>query len=548
MPDLVLDYHRLKVPIDHPDASVVAAKIADGAVATAKLADLAVTTAKIADLAVTTAKIADGAVTAAKLATLGYATFSSLTADPALAAGRVWFRSDLGLLSYSPDGSTVRRIPYGTINVDAHASRHAAGGADPIPPGGIARSMLEYPTAGVSFAYLAATDKVVWTQRTNSGNVCATRDSFADKSVIACVQTNNWSDLMARVQDASNMYYSEYDLNPATADHKIYKISAGAFTNLAYEAVDLDGKGRGQRVSCSGSTVKSLRYEISTFIDPLSPPTATGTTSATDTAFASGRFGFRFLPGDTNQQGGMSSAFAYLAAPASALPPALLLLETETRGSGAPDDPYAPDLVRNLVETDRVEVPEFLRLERRRYEILRAKGFTDEEMRIVFGYVPQHQVDLGAVTWGAFEFSEKSPTNIIVVTGDNPYKPGAVQRQAEYAKKRGLRVFDPPRNYGEAVALYNKLKSDFPHWLAGKDSIAYQTLGWEELDVFQNVDFYYGELLEHKTHYDQLKRVDPKEIESRLLELKARLEGMKVLPEERGKHLRKVEELLKRGW
>ncbi len=518
MPDLVLDYHRLRTPIDHPDASVVTAKIADGAIATAKLA------------------------------ALDYATFSGLTADPALAAGRVWFRSDLGLLSYSPDGTTVRRIPYGTINVDAHASRHAAGGADPIPSGGISRSMLEYPTAGVSFAYLAAIDKVVWTQRTNSGNICATRDSFADKSVIACVQTNNYSNLMARIQNATNMYYSEYNLAASTADHKIYKISAGTFTALASEAVDLDGKGRGQRVSCSGSTVKSLRYEISTYIDPLSPPTATATISATDTAFASGLYGFRFLPGDTNQQGGMSSAFAYLAAPASALPPALLLLETETRGSGAPDDPYAPDLGQSLVETDRVEVPEFLRLERRKWEILRAKGFTDEEMRVVFGFVPQHQVDLDAVTWGVFEFSEKSPTNIIVVTGDNPYRQGAIQRQAEYAKKKGLGVFDPPRNYGEAVALYNKLKSDFPHWLAGKDNFTYMCLGWEELDVFQCADFYYGELLEHRTHYDQLKRVNPKEIENRLLELKSRLEQMTVLPEERDKHLRKVEELLKKGW
>jgi hypothetical protein len=58
----VLDYHRLKTPIDHPDASVV------------------------------TAKIADGAVTAAKLATLDYVTLRGLTADPPLAAGRLWFR------------------------------------------------------------------------------------------------------------------------------------------------------------------------------------------------------------------------------------------------------------------------------------------------------------------------------------------------------------------------------------------------------------------------------------------------------------------------
>jgi len=65
--------------------------------------------------------------------TLDDATLASLTADPSLAAGKIWFRSDLGLPSYSPDGTTVRRIPYGTIDVDAHASRHDIGGADAIP-------------------------------------------------------------------------------------------------------------------------------------------------------------------------------------------------------------------------------------------------------------------------------------------------------------------------------------------------------------------------------------------------------------------------------
>jgi len=66
-PDLVLDYHRLRTPIDHPD----------------------------------------GSVTAAKLATLDYVTLKGLTADPPLAPGRIWFRSDLGQLRYTPDGTTV---------------------------------------------------------------------------------------------------------------------------------------------------------------------------------------------------------------------------------------------------------------------------------------------------------------------------------------------------------------------------------------------------------------------------------------------------------
>jgi hypothetical protein len=97
VPDLVLDYHRLRVPIDHPDASVTTAKIADGAV----------TTAKIADLAVTTTKIADGAVTRAKIVSplpLTDVTLESVTADPTLRTGRIWLRTDVGRVRFSPDG------------------------------------------------------------------------------------------------------------------------------------------------------------------------------------------------------------------------------------------------------------------------------------------------------------------------------------------------------------------------------------------------------------------------------------------------------------
>jgi LmbE family N-acetylglucosaminyl deacetylase len=78
--------------------------------------------------------------------------------------------------------------------------------------------------------------------------------------------------------------------------------------------------------------------------------------------------------------------------------------------------------------------------------------------------------------------------------------------------------------------------------------MAYQILGWEFLDWMQNVDFYYGELLEHKAHYDQLKRVDPKEIENRLKELIDKLSKVTVLTDERDKHINKAREILRRGW
>jgi hypothetical protein len=70
LPEFVLDYHRLRVPIDHPD----------------------------------------GSVTVAKLDLLDFIPFKPLTSNPILATGRLWFRSDLGRLLFTPDGTTSRYV------------------------------------------------------------------------------------------------------------------------------------------------------------------------------------------------------------------------------------------------------------------------------------------------------------------------------------------------------------------------------------------------------------------------------------------------------
>ena len=57
-----LSSHKSASPIDHPDGSVTAAKIASGAVTAAKIASGAVTSDKLAAGAVTAGKLADGAV------------------------------------------------------------------------------------------------------------------------------------------------------------------------------------------------------------------------------------------------------------------------------------------------------------------------------------------------------------------------------------------------------------------------------------------------------------------------------------------------------
>ena len=408
-----------------------------------------------------------------------------------------------------------------------------------IPDRSVTRDKLEYPTENVSLAYLVSIDKATHApinrQHTDDYVTIVTVDSFTDKAIRSNLR--NIYSLVARANyDTANQRYSMYAIDwwtgYSTQDHYLRRFDSvsNSYTSLAYEAVDLQDLPYLFTLSTSGSTIKSIRE--------------TATLSATDTVLASGVFGLYHL------NAGINLYFnAILLAPVTPLPQAQAIIEVEVEGSGAPEDPYKPALSKGLVEIQSLQgLPEFLYREAKKYEVLRAKGFTDEEIQLLLGYIPQHQVDLGAVTWGAFEFSEKSPTNIVIITGDNPYQQGAIQKHIELAKNKNLKVLSPPRNYGEAVAQYNRLKRDYRHWLAGKDNYAYQTLGWEELDLFQNVDFYYGELVEHRTHYQQLKQVPDWVILARLEELERRLEKVEVLTEGRDKHIAKLKEVKRLGW
>jgi hypothetical protein len=412
----------------------------------------------------------------------------------------------------------------------------------------VTRGKLEYPTVDVCFSYLSAINKVKYVSYRVYSYGLITFDTFTDKAIWQAVQVNQYPIGLARLQDKDNCYCSQYDPTAYTSDHALVKIVGGTSSYIATESIDIDYSGRGLGTSCSGSTIKSLRYELPSPINPLALPTANATISATDTAFASGYIGFLHLR-YTYPHGGASVGSAWLKAPLTLLPQAQSILEVDIEGSGKPEDTFRPSLSKNLIEVSTdLNILDFLLMEKKRYDMLKVKGFTDDEIKLLLGYIPQHQVDVNSVTWGAFEFSEKSPTNIIMVYGDNPYNSGAIQRQIDYAKSRNLRVFTPPKDYNDAVSLYNRLKGDFKHWLAGKDNFAYQVLGWEVLDWLQNVDLYYGELIEHKTHYDQLKSVPDWELRNRFNELKDKLSRVNVLIDERDKHLGKLNEILKRGW
>jgi hypothetical protein len=367
--------------------------------------------------------------------------------------------------------------------------------ASPIdhPDASVTRAKLEYPTVDVSFAYLASIEKLILHGlRWNAGAVTA--DDFTDKRVwsIGRVGADYYDGiLVARFTDGANNYHVAWNSGWATADHKIRKIVSNTITDLAAEAVDLTGHHVFHvAFQCAGSTLKSWRTDS---IPDWTAPTL----SATDTSFSSGKYGVCF---------GGDIVNARLLAPASPLPPAQAIIELGIEGSGKLEDPYRPSLSKSPTPDGK---------------------------------------DLDSVTWGAFELHpDKAPTAIVTITGDNPYKAGAIDRQKAKAK----RAFTPPKSYDEAVSLYNQLKKDYPHWLAGRDNFAYQVLGLEVFDWTQNIDFYYGELIEHKTHCQQLKAVPDFEIRNRLNELIEKLSKVSILAEERDKHINKAREVLRAGW
>jgi hypothetical protein len=303
----------------------------------------------------------------------------------------------------------------------------------------------------------------------------------------------------------NSLYTHELYTGATTADHDFVKWVTGTFTRLGYEAVDLSDYHYVFGLSVSGSTFKAYRAWEN--VKNLSGQTPKFT--VTDTTYASGRYGLGFTRGGHQHYLPLT---LYLS-PVSQGIGALAILEVGVAGRGLPEDPFSPDLLR---EPARAE--------------------------------DGQPIDLLSLSIGSFEFSERSPTNIVMVFGDNPYRPGALQRQIDFAVSKGLRYLRPPKDYREAVLQYAQLSRDFKHWLAGKDSFAYQVLGTEELEPFAVADFYYGELVEHRTHYDQLKQVPDWEMAGILNMWLGRLMKATVLAEEREKHIEKLRAVLKGGW
>ncbi|MEM4896137.1 MAG: hypothetical protein QXQ93_07130 [Ignisphaera sp.] len=379
MPDIVLDYHRRKTPIDHPDDSV------------------------------TTAKIADGAVTRAK---------------------------------------------------------------------------LEYPTVDVSFAYLAAIGKTKggYHYPTNSYGVgILTSDSFTDKAVDAWVW-DRYGGIMGRYVDRNNSYQAQFDSSKATSDYTLRRIVGGTEIVIASESVDITYQYAYLiRLSISGSTLKAYRDSPTGLADTATTLKIT----ATDTSLASGSYGpFTHLYGG----GHTEASLAWLRAPSSpGLETIQAIIEYPIKGDGSYENPFSPDIPRELVEVRQSDVSpeEWLAIQ------ANPKGPSGLPL-----------VNRLAVTWGAIDFRTDPATGkplastfIVTIYGGNSsyVRKDVVLRHVGWARSKGLKVYTLPFTLDNIKTIHSREKKD-RDWLIEPEELAYQVLGREDLEVDAVAKFYEREI------------------------------------------------------
>ncbi len=331
-----------------------------------------------------------------------------------------------------------------------------------VPP--IPRSDLEYPTEDVSFIYLMTIDKVIidsW--------MVSTLDDFIDKALETLERIQNCGGnhvIKGRVDLATDTFYVLIYSPPATtSDFYISKYLNGVETQIGSEAIDLAVNSKqGMMLSISGSAIKGLRDE-DILIYPNKTNVSTVRISVTDTDIASGKFskGYTYIRIDTT---GVDRFIyhpfsAYLRPPSSPLPSPSTIIEYDIIGSGTREDPYRPDMPENITTVE-----------------------------------PYGNVNTLAVTWGSIDYKGE-PTMLCAIHSSSPkyLEKDRILKHIEYAKRKGHKVFKPPRTPQEAHELYKLIRRDRPKILITKNELAYQLIGASELEVDAVAGFYERELL-----------------------------------------------------
>jgi len=353
--------------------------------------------------------------------------------------------------------------------------------------------LTEYDLEDVTFAYLALLDKLSAVSDGNTSYDIVTDDVFTDKAIQAYTQVKDYATIYARIQDYQNKYRAGLVQSASSADHFIKKIENGSATDLATESVDIDTSGELLCLSCSGSTIKSLRYVLTTVTKKISDVTPDATISATDTTFTSGHFGVREIR-ETTSYGFVNVLTARLLPPQTELPRQSLVIESEVIGKGTEEDPKRPEIF--------------------------------DEIKF---------------TYGAFDYKDEN--TMIITTNETDTR--KIEQIKEYCRKKNLMCETVKHDKDAVIELYEKIVKEHGEKIAGKDNFLYQVSGKREYELLQNADFYHGFV---EGHYDMkdIERVNPAYLERRINTLKSEIERLKITKNEKDKHIQKLKEFMKK--
>lgn len=188
-------------------------------------------------------------------------------------------------------------------------------------------------------------------------------------------------------------YTHEMVTDRIAADHPFVRWVSGSSTIIGSEAVDLSDYHYLYGVSLVGSTVKCYRewgvmYNM---------PNATPRFTVTDTTYASGRVG---LQGHVrgHERGNILGVFLPTSSPS---PQPVAYFEVPVVGSGSPDDPFRPAMPEEIVWDWSLDLRA-----KRKYDVLRKRGFSDDEIVELFPEVLCCRTNRLALTYSALIVSD----------------------------------------------------------------------------------------------------------------------------------------------
>jgi hypothetical protein len=216
-------------------------------------------------------------------------------------------------------------------------------------------------------------------------------DAYADLAV-QCVESNSSSGphfaCAGRVQSqAAGMYTNEIFIGATTADHRLLIVStAKSVTILGSEAVDLNSFcPYTLKLRCSGSTIESYRSGATT-----------PQISVTDTTFALGYWGVGYYyTGYTVYVAGKEISILTAKKASASMPPPkpIAFFEVPVEGDGTLENPFRPSMPNELFE---FETPN-----KRLFNSLKAKGFSEEEIFKLYGLTADFVGNRLALSYGA---------------------------------------------------------------------------------------------------------------------------------------------------